>query len=490
MQHRIAVGGIHIESSTFTPYRSAADDFTVRRAADLLAFYPFLRQFDNIEFIPLTTARALPGGVVSRAFYDSWQSEFLELLKVAIAEAPVDGILLDIHGAMSVEGSADAEGDLAVALRAVLGERPLISATMDLHGNVSNALFAACDLITCYRTAPHIDVLQTKQRALNNLVAALVERRAIWRAKVDIPILLSGERTSTEVQPGKQLYQSLEDICQRKDIIDAAIFMGFPWADQARCHAAVVVTGRCREAVAAQAQKIAEHFWQLRQKFAFVGPTATVEGALDCALKSREAPFFISDTGDNPGAGGAGDLNIVLRAVCLRHQAKKITKKILFASFFDPATLDLLCRSAVGAAVVIALGGKVAPAFGEPLQLTVTIVRHFWDERAGRCAVIRFDNIFMIVTEKRFQYGSWADFARAGLADFSDFDIIVVKMGYLEPDLQAAARGWLMALTAGPVDQDIVNVTYRHLKRPLFPFDDDFRADLTVQYAMTNVGER
>lgn len=31
----------------------------------------------------------------------------------------------------------------------------------------------------------------------------------------------------------------------------------------------------------------------------------------------------------------------------------------------------------------------------------------------------------------------------------------MVKMGYLEPDLSAAAKGWVMALTPGAVDQDL-----------------------------------
>ncbi len=481
MRYRIAIGGIHIESSTFTPYRSAEVDFTVKRGRELLDYYPFLEQFSaQVDFVPLTIARALPGGIVSRDFYNRWQNDFFDLLKAAQAEATIDGILLDIHGAMSVIGSVDAEGDFATALRKALGKQPLISATMDLHGNVSDKLFNACDLITCYRTAPHVDVQATKQRALTNLLNALSDKATLWRAKVDVPILLSGEKTSTEVQPGKALYRSLESVCQLDGIIDAALFMGFPWADQARCHGAVVVSGTMPAVVEQQAAKLAENFWRLRRVFDFVGPTAKLDSAIETALQSKEKPFFISDTGDNPGAGGAGDLNIVLRAFIEHNQTKKLLKKVLFASFFDPLTIDLLYQKELAESVDIALGGKVAPVFGAPLALNVKIERYFTDRQAGRCALVSIDNIYIIVTEKRFQYGSWAAFTRAGLNDFSDYDIIVVKMGYLEPDLNAAAGDWVMALTAGPVNQDIVNVEYHHLKRPLFPFDKDFKAQLTV----------
>ncbi len=477
MRFRIAIGGIHIESSTFTPYLSGDADFTIRRGAELLAFYPFLEQFDDkVEFVPLVNARALLGGVVGRQFYDTWHKEFFELLQGAIEQAPIDGILFDIHGAMSVEGSVDAEGELAEALRAFIGERPFIATTMDLHGNVSDKLFANSDLLTCYRTAPHIDVQETKLRALTNLVSCLEDKRPIVRAKVDIPILLSGEMTSTEVQPGRGLYRLIDDICQHAGVFDASIWMGFPWADQARCHAAVVVCGTDQPVVEQQAKQLAEKFWTLRDQFAFVGPTADSETAISEALQSTVKPFFISDTGDNPGAGGAGDMNLLLKAFV----TQKIAKKVLFASLFDGETIQLLYRHQVGDALTIQLGGKVDRSFGGPLTVDITIERFFADEVAGKCALVSCANIYIIVTENRFQYGSKRAFQQAGVNSFADFDIIVVKMGYLEPDLSAAAKGWVMALTPGAVNQDIVNVTYQHLKQPLYPFDNNFDANLAV----------
>ncbi len=486
MKYRIAIGGIHIESSTFTPYISGADDFRILRGQALLDAYPFLDETCEVEYIPLISARALPGGVVSRAFYEQWRDEFFELLANVRAKAPLDGVLLDIHGAMSVQGMADPEGALAQQLRAFLGKKALISTTMDLHGNVSDDLFAASDLITCYRTAPHIDVLQTKQRALDNLIDCLdAGQQPLVRAKVEVPILLPGEKTSTEVQPGKRLYAMIEDVCAQDEIVDAAIWMGFPWADQARCRAAVVVTGRARAAVKREALKLAQHFWALRDDFQFVGPTASAELAIRRALDSTDKPFFVSDTGDNPGAGGANDMVVLLKQFLEIKSRCETTKSILFASIYDSATIEKLYAHDCGQTVDIALGGKVDPSFGGPLCAPAQIVRFFNDDSAGRCAVITIDGAFVIVTENRFQYGRSEAFRIAGIESFADFDIIVVKMGYLEPDLSAAANGWLMALTPGAVNQDIVNVSYKHLQRPLYPFDDDFEPNLTVTCLMT-----
>jgi len=69
-----------------------------------------------------------------------------------------------------VVGRQDAEADLATRIRSVLGPDVLVSASMDLHGNVSRELGTAVDLITCYRMAPHEDAMESRERALRNLV--------------------------------------------------------------------------------------------------------------------------------------------------------------------------------------------------------------------------------------------------------------------------------------------------------------------------------
>ena len=482
MRYKILIGGIHIESSTFTPYISGKEDFTIRRGEDLLAFYPWLEKYKNeVEAIPLTRAGAIPGGVVSRSFYREWKDELFDLIKKEQHLHRIDGFLFDIHGAMSVEGMDDAEGELAKELRAVLGNDVPISCSMDLHGNVTDDLFTSCDLLTCYRTAPHIDTSETRERALANLLRLLnSDRQKLVRAKVDVPILLPGEKTSTEVEPGKSLYAQIERITAQPCIWDASIWMGFPWADQPRCHGYVVLCGTDEKIIEKEAVALAEKFWSYRNDFVFVGPTAPMDDAITLALASKQKPFFISDTGDNPGAGGAGDMNLLLKEFL---QREPIAKNVLIASIFDKESLDRIYQKQVGEVVFLDLGGKLDLSYGGPVKINASVVRFFEDPVAGKSAMIRSNNISIIVTENRFQYGKWEFFEHSGLKSFDDFDIICVKMGYLEPDLSNAANGWVMALTGGAVNQDLVRIPYRHLKTPLFPFQEDFQPDLRVKTA-------
>jgi microcystin degradation protein MlrC len=263
MSYKIAIGGMHIESSTFTSYISIKKDFKIRRGQELLNYYPWLK--DNaydVDCIPLVHARALPGGVVSKAFYKEWLEKFTSLLKKSITDHNLDGVLLDLHGAMSVEGILDAEGIICEHIRSIVGAKVIISTTMDLHGNVSDKLFNASDLLACFRTAPHMDEDSTKERDFYNLIKGInLGRNNLVKTKVDVPILLPGEKTSTEVEPGKSLYAELNEVCHKKEVIDAAIWMGFPWADEARCHSVVVITGTNSTIVKKQAEELALKFW-------------------------------------------------------------------------------------------------------------------------------------------------------------------------------------------------------------------------------------
>src|SRR5579875_4109701 len=119
---RVGIAGIAIEASTFSPHRSSLEDFTVRSGPELLGQYPWIDPLaragtvnstrtwsGGVEWVPLLTARALPGGPVTAETYAHLRGRCLD----AVAQAgPLDGVLLDLHGAMSVEGMSDAEADL------------------------------------------------------------------------------------------------------------------------------------------------------------------------------------------------------------------------------------------------------------------------------------------------------------------------------------------------------------------------------------------
>ncbi|WP_344472967.1 M81 family metallopeptidase [Nonomuraea monospora] len=471
MSLRIAICGVHIESSTFSPHLSGAGDFTVTRGQALLDRYDWLGDpwAADVEWVPVVHARALPGGAVEPAAYDAWRAEIVQ----GLSAGAFDGVLLDIHGAMSVVGRQDAEGDLITAIRSVIGPEPLVSAAMDLHGNVSPTLFAGCDLLTCYRTAPHVDVWETRERAARNLVEALRGGGRPHKALVHVPILLPGEMTSTRVEPARGLYARIPDIEARPGVIDAAVWIGFAWADEPRCTGAVVATGTDAAATEQAARELGQAFWDARDDFAFVAPTGSMDECLDAALKEGSArPYFISDSGDNPGAGGADDVTYALERMLARPEIRDGSARAVFASLFDPEAVAQVAHLPVGSPVSVRAGGRLDTRPPGPLLLEGTLEAVADDPDGGRVVSVRVGGLSVFLTSRRMQYRLLESYRRLGV-DVAGVDVVTVKIGYLEPELFEAAADWMLALTPGGVDQDLHRLPYRNLRRPIFPLDRD-----------------
>ncbi|HET9169457.1 MAG TPA: M81 family metallopeptidase, partial [Actinospica sp.] len=340
---RIAIAGLGIESSTFSPARTHAAAFHPQRGDEILGRYPFLAPGTALreaaEWHGALLGKALPGGVVTAEAYAELSGELVERLA---ALPPLDGLWFDIHGAMTVEGIDDAEAELLARIRAVIGPDVVVSTSMDLHGNVSRELVQLSDLITCYRMAPHEDYLETKERALDNLLELLRPGAPLpVKAWIPVPVLLAGEQTSTRIEPARGIYAAVPEVEAADGVIDAAIWVGYAWADEPRNRAAVVVTGPDEAAVSAGAERLADAFWRARRDFAFVAPTGTLDACLDEALASSARPFFVSDSGDNPTAGGAGDVTWGLAQLLARPEFQDPEGPVaIYASLPGPRAVE------------------------------------------------------------------------------------------------------------------------------------------------------
>ncbi|WP_327654602.1 M81 family metallopeptidase [Streptomyces sp. NBC_00483] len=497
---RIGIGGIGIESSTFCPHRSTTDDFRQTRGQDLLDRYTWTQADSDlaelVEWVPLLHATSLPGGPVEAESYLILKNELVTRIREA---GPLDGLVYDIHGAMSVIGLTDAEGDLTEAVRAALDHngtpddpargRPMISTGMDLHGNVSRRFAEPIDLLTAHRLAPHEDAWDTRERAARNLVHCLREGTRPHRAWVQVPVLLPGEKTSTRLEPAKSLYASLADIEQKDGILDAAMWVGYAWADEPRCKAAIVVTGEDAELASQEAELLARRYWDARKDFLFVGPTGGAEECIEKAVASDKRPFLISDSGDNPTAGGAGDLAYMLGKLLENDAIRTGKVTAVHPGITDPVAVAACFEAGVGAEVTLSVGGKVDANHGGPYEFTGTVeaLQRAADQkdraeggaydRGVDMAAVRVGGLTVILVGRRKPFHTLADFtgpAEGGLGiDPRTYDVVVVKIGYLEPELHDMAADWLLALTPGGVDQDLLRLGHHRVERPLYPFDED-----------------
>lgn len=471
-QKRVLTLGIRHESNTFSTLLTKESDFSVLRGADVIKDELWAGVFKkaNIELVPTLHAYAWPGGVVERSAFEDFMNEILDSIKRA---GHLDGIYMDMHGALHVAGYEDAQAMLIQKIRDLTGKDILIAGSFDLHGNLSPDFVKHIDLITAYRTAPHRDGAETKARAAQMLADAL---KYGWKPHIEcviIPILVPGEKSITEVEPLHSIYAQIPDVAKKEELLDASIFAGYCWADLPRSAMRVFVVAKdkkYRNEAKSEANRLAQQIWNSRDKLGLDVPSGSID---EMILKSEEYPdktVFISDSGDNTTAGAPGDNTQVLEAL-VRHQIKNV----LVAGIVDPEALRQCIHAGVGSHISLNLGGKVDYVFGKSLSIKAKVLflspDSVMDTKRG-AAVVETDGVKTVILNTRRSFVEVNDFKEVGLNPL-DFKIVVVKLGYLYPELRDIAPVHLMALTSGFCNLDMRTLPFKHVHRPSYPLDPD-----------------
>ena len=125
----------------------------------------------------------------------------------------------------------------------------------------------------------------------------------------------------------------------------------------------------------------------------------------------------------------------------------------------------------------LTVGGSLSNA-SEKAQITGKLTRFgdilgYTGENAGAAATIDCGGVTVVVTERRAAFTNIAIFDSAGL-DISNYKIIVVKLGYLFPELANAAPRAILALTPGSSTERLADMGHTKIHRPMYPLDDNF----------------
>ena len=207
---RIAIGGFQHETNTFSSTPASFADFEapdawpglVRGGALLeavaginLPVAGFVQEARSLrhELIPLTWCSAQPSGRVTRDAYERISALLLDDLRRA---GSVDGVYLDLHGAMVAEHLDDADGELLRRVRALVGPDVPIVASLDFHANVSTLMTQASSALVSYRTYPHVDMAECGAQAagvLRNLLGS--PHPAVALEQVDFLMPLTSQST-------------------------------------------------------------------------------------------------------------------------------------------------------------------------------------------------------------------------------------------------------------------------------------------------------
>lgn len=369
---RLFIGGIATESNGFVSYPTPLGDFHRHRAwADdpnvgwvLSAARPWRRLIADAGWtvIPGLLSWAMPSGPTTRNAYHAMRDELLDDLRQAL---PVDGVLLDLHGAMLADGYEDPEGDLIERCRQLVGPAVPIGVALDCHCHLTERMVRHATVIVAMKHWPHVDVPERAREVLDLIVAAREGRIAPVMAIADCHMIGA---YPTEPEPMASFVRKLGAIEREPGILSATLIHGYPWADLPEVGTRMlVVADRDRKLAAATAESLAREFFSLRDQVTERGDL-TVDEAIDRLRSPGSEPMVLCEQGDNHLGGSAGDGTYVLRRLI-----DAGIPDLAFGPIWDPMSVAICRAAGIGERIRLRIGGKSGPEAGEPVDLRVRV---------------------------------------------------------------------------------------------------------------------
>jgi microcystin degradation protein MlrC len=464
---RIFVAGFSHETNTFHPVRTTSFYFSKTSIRPLPGW-----KDAGLIIVPGISAHPSGGGTIEeKACRDAMN----RVLNSLCSNMPVDAVFLQLHGAMYAEGIGPAETVLLGEVRSLVGPKIPIACTFDLHGNIPARIARYGDILVGLKTAPHTDGAQTTELAGRILLDTLRTKVRPVSYVLCIPMILQGEKAMTTSEPFGSLVEEARRL-EREGvpghearILAATIFVGCAWTDSMDTGMSVMVTADgSRDAAKAAAVYLARRIWDARRQFSFGCETAELEEGVTRALEAKESTVFLTDSGDNVTASTPGDLPIVLR-----HLVERKVKSSVVAGINDAPATKRCFEAGEGKKLQLSIGCTVEKRFGPPLQTQGEVVRLVQNRRM---AVIRIGEVEAILTEQPMAFVHPSQFVPCGI-DPLDRKIVVVKEGYLFPELSRIAPRYIMLLTPGAGDMRIEQLKYVRRRKPIFPFETETTFD-------------
>jgi microcystin degradation protein MlrC len=482
MTYRILVAGFQHETNTFAPSKAEYENFVrgegfpkMVRGFDMLKLRDvnipaggFLIEADRLgyEVVPVIWAGASPSAHVTQETYERIADEIIN----AAASEAIDGIYLDLHGAMVADHTDDGEGTLLDRLRAVVGQDIPIVASLDLHANVTELMLKHADAMVAFRTYPHVDMADTGARAAR-LLDLRLRLGKLHCESLRLPFLIPVNGMCTLLDPARSLYDQLEHL--ESEGVSLSFTPGFPAADFEECGPVIWGYGLDRQvlkdAVSVLYKKVVgeEDQWEVP----LLLPDEAVLRAMALA-ESAQRPIVIADTQDNPGAGGDSNTTGMLKAL-LRHGARNAAVGLLY----DPAAVQSAIAAGLGSFIEIPLGGQSGVPGDSPLHGRYEVT-HLSDGRCrfagpmmngmevdvGPVACLKIGDVKVAVSSSKCQMLDRNLYRIAGIEP-EQMSVLVNKSSvHFRADFEPIAEQILVAKSPGPMTADPADIPWKRLR--------------------------
>ncbi len=488
---RIAVGQISAESNHFVPSGCGLGFF---RATGYLHEGDALLKLDgsdteiggildacqkdgNVEIVPLIAARGNSSGPLAR---DAWAWLRAEMLKRLRTAGPVDGVVLSCHGSLAAENEDDPEGDLAEAVRVIVGPGVPVAMTLDLHGNVTRRMVEKTDLIVGYEHYPHDDAKQTGARATSLLLRTIRHKIKPVMARANLPMLLTAFNASTSGEgPYARLMRHAKDLEHQPGILSTSVFLVGSYLDvpEIGCTTLVIADGDA-ELAEFHAKRLAKEFWSLRKEF--ITETISVSEAVKRGRQIEGGPVLLLDAADTTGGGAAGDGIGLVRGLI----KMDVTERCL-AMVVDPEAVRACNDRRIGDKVTLEVGHKLAPMWGKPLKISGVLQSKIdgkfryaggilggTSASMGSSVVIAIGNLQLLIMTRPTYDWAYEQYTAAGMDPRQAKFVGVKNMMNFRFGYNDLMKGFFVLDLPGPTPMDMRALPFKHIPRPMYPFDE------------------
>ena len=496
---RLALVGLYHETNTFSSVPADYNAFSIFRGEEIekeygnslttnAGYLAISSSYDNVDVVPLVFAITGPIGTITKDAFDQIVGEMIQYLE---DQGPWDGILLSLHGAAVSEEYSDCDGEITYRVRSLVGPDVPVGLSVDMHANISQKMVENTDVLTVYRTNPHLDAKERSQECADLIVKTINGQiePVMWLETPPMVINIVNQFTGDE--PMRSIMSNLLTVLEKPGVIHGSVAEGYPYADVPEMGMGFLTVVDSKEIGKDEANKtaregaqwMATRAWAKRDGFNNDTPDP-VQALLsaDAQHSPGDAPIVLMDVGDNIGAGSSADSTHILA------EAQRLGIEGYLQTLYDPASVQKCLEAGVGSNVSLKVGGKTDHLHGSPIpiggKVRTLFNGKFEDHRpthggfrfydGGLTAVVdTTDGHTIVLTSLRCGNTSLEQMYSAGV-DPTKYRIVVAK-GVVSPRpaYQPIAKEIILVNTPGVTTSDLEYFEYHRRRGSLFPFDRD-----------------
>jgi microcystin degradation protein MlrC len=490
---KILIGEIHQESNTFSPLLTSLEENgkqsgvylgqdLARSSSPQIRAAMEIAAAEGMQCVPVIGFVLQNAGPFAADEFEKLKGLLVEQTRKALQESgPVDGVYLSLHGAMVAESCDDTETELIRLIRREVGGQVPVTVSLDPHAHMTRALVASVDGMVAYKTYPHTDMKEAAGSAVRLLISMMRGESKPHLAFRKIPMIVPAENSRSSQGPFREILDEAEAGVCAGDALMTSVFPSQPWLDVEELGFSVVVTGHDPERAEREADRLAGFIWNKRHDFSV--ELKTVAEVVDLALGRPKGtgPVVASFSADSPGAGSSSDGNFVLKQLMELNAQEKL---ICLLNIVDAPAVEAAIGAGIGNELEVPVGHSLNRVYGTPLRVKGRVSHLFSGlvpERAsgamvaiGKAAVLEIGKISLLIHELPVCCIAPSLFRAVGL-DPAASDITVVRSAaQFRDEYEPIASAVCILQAPGFSTPDLKSLVFKKIKRPFFPFDDDF----------------